>query len=494
MCGTWCPAFLYDARLGGNTVSIQQTNGLSLILRLKIHSSSAFSEVASAIGEAGGDIIAVDVIHVGKDHVIRDITVNVHNEAHRERVVESLSRRPGIQVINVSDRTFLMHLGGKIEVQPKLPVKNRDDLSRVYTPGVARICEEIHRDPSKAFQLTIKRNTVAVVSDGTAVLGLGDIGPEAALPVMEGKAMLFKQFAGVDAFPICLNTKDPDEIVAIVKAIAPAFGGINLEDISSPRCFEIEERLREELDIPVFHDDQHGTAVVFLAGLLNAVKIVGKRMEDLRVVVCGIGAAGIACTRILQAAGVQNIIGVDKAGIIEKNKAYDNPMWAWYAQHSNPEGRTGDLAAAIKGADVFLGVSGPGVLKVEHLKSMARDPIVFAMANPIPEIAPEEAEPYVRVLATGRSDYPNQINNVLCFPGIFRGALKARAREINEEMKLAAAHAIASCVPEDQLNEQYIVPTAFNTNVVKAVSRAVTEAAYRTGVARRESPHAFPGI
>ncbi|GMA50566.1 hypothetical protein GCM10025857_19230 [Alicyclobacillus contaminans] len=356
------------------------------------------------------------------------------------------------------------------------------------------MCEEIHRDPSKAFQLTIKRNTVAVVTDGTAVLGLGDIGPEAALPVMEGKAMLFKQFAGVDAFPICLNTKDPDEIVAIVKAIAPAFGGINLEDISSPRCFEIEQRLREELDIPVFHDDQHGTAVVLLAGLLNAVKIVDKRMEDLHVVVCGIGAAGIACTRILQAAGVKNIIGVDRAGIIEQNRSYDNPMWDWYAKHSNPEGRTGDLAAAIDGADVFIGVSGPGVLKVEHLKRMARDPIVFAMANPIPEIAPEEAEPYVRILATGRSDYPNQINNVLCFPGIFRGALKARARDINEQMKLAAAHAIAGCVQESQLNEQYIIPSVFNAEVVKAVSRAVTEAAYQTGVARRESPHAIPGL
>lgn len=473
-------------------MSIQQTNGLSLILRLKIHSSSAFSEVATAIGEAGGDIIAVDVIHVGKDDVIRDITVNVHNEAHRERVVEALSRRKGIQVINVSDRTFLVHLGGKIEVQPKTPVKNRDDLSRVYTPGVARVCQEIHSDPSKAFQLTIKRNTVAVVTDGTAVLGLGDIGPEAALPVMEGKAMLFKQFADVDAFPICLDTKDPDEIVSIVKAISPAFGGINLEDISSPRCFEIERRLREELNIPVFHDDQHGTAVVLLAGLLNAVKIVDKRMEDLRVVVCGIGAAGIACTKMLQAAGVKDVIGVDRAGIIERNRTYENVMWDWYAKNTNPQDRTGDLSAAIEGADVFIGVSGPGVLKVEHLKKMARDPIVFAMANPIPEIAPEDAEPHVRILATGRSDYPNQINNVLCFPGIFRGALRARASDINESMKLAAAYAIASCVPEDQLNEQYIIPSVFNNTVVKAVSKAVTEAAYKSGVARRESPLVQP--
>jgi malate dehydrogenase (oxaloacetate-decarboxylating) len=468
-------------------VSISQTTGLSLILRLEISNNAAFSEVASAIGEAGGDIIAVDVIHVGKESVIRDITVNVHNEAHRSRVEESLAKREGIKVINVSDRTFLVHLGGKIEIRAKTPVKNRDDLSRVYTPGVAKVCTAIQEDPSKAFQLTIKRNTVAVVSDGTAVLGLGDIGPEAAMPVMEGKAMLFKQFGDVDAFPICLNTKDTDEIVNIVKAIAPGFGGINLEDISSPRCFEIEERLRKELDIPVFHDDQHGTAVVLLAGLLNAVKIVGKRLSDLHVVVCGIGAAGVACSKILMAAGVKNIIGVDRHGIIENGGVYENPMWDWYAKHTNPEGRKGGLFEAIRGADVFIGVSGPGVLKVEHLKAMAKDPIVFAMANPIPEIAPEEAEPHVRILATGRSDYPNQINNVLCFPGIFRGALDARASDINEEMKLAAAEAIANCVSENELNEQYIIPSVFNKQVVKAVSRAVTEAAVRTGVARRES-------
>jgi malate dehydrogenase (oxaloacetate-decarboxylating) len=476
---------------GGIAVALYQPTGLSLILRLEIDSSAAFSEIATAIGEAGGDIIAVDTIHVGKDRVIRDVTVNVHNDAHREQVVQALSRRPGIRVINVSDRTFLLHLGGKIEIQAKTPVKNRDDLSRVYTPGVARVCEAIRDDTSKSFQLTIRRNTVAVVTDGTAVLGLGDVGPEAALPVMEGKAMLFKQFADVDAFPICLNTKDTEEIIRIVKAIAPSFGGINLEDISSPRCFEIEERLRKELDIPVFHDDQHGTAVVMLAGLLNAVKIVGKRLEDLHVVVCGIGAAGVACTRILLAAGVKNIIGVDRHGIIESGREYENPIWQWYAEHTNPEGRRGDLAAAIDGADVFIGVSGPGVLKVEHLKRMAKDPIVFAMANPTPEISPEEAEPYVRILATGRSDYPNQINNVLCFPGIFRGALDARASDINEEMKLAAAHALAACVPENQLNEQYIIPSVFNKQVVKAISRAVAEAAYRTGVARREPRHTF---
>lgn len=466
-------------------MALQATTGLSLVLRLKIDNGAAFAEVAAAIGEAGGDIIGVDVIHVRRDYVIRDITVNVHNDAHKELVVSALEKRQGISVVNVSDRTFLVHLGGKIEVTAKSPVKNRDDLSRVYTPGVAKICEAVHEDPAKAFQLTIKRNTVAVVTDGTAVLGLGDIGPEAALPVMEGKAMLFKQFAGVDAFPICLNTKDPDEIVRTVKAIAPVFGGINLEDISSPRCFHIEERLRQELDIPVFHDDQHGTAVVLLAGLMNAVKIVGKRMEDLHVVVNGIGAAGVACTKMLMAAGVKNIIGVDKQGIIEAGKHYDNFMWDWYSSHSNPEQRIGKMDDAIAGADVFVGVSGPGALTVEHIKRMARDPIVFAMANPIPEIAPEEAEPYVRIMATGRSDYPNQINNVLCFPGIFRGALDARATDINEAMKLAAAEAIAGCVENHELNEQYIIPSVFNKKVVSAVSHAVSEAARISGIARK---------
>ncbi|WP_430734268.1 NAD-dependent malic enzyme [Fodinisporobacter ferrooxydans] len=463
-----------------------------MILRLELENSiTTFGQVASAIGETGGDIIAVDVIHVGKSHVTRDVTVNVFDRAHGQKVVKALDSKPGIKVVNVSDRTFLVHIGGKIEVNSKVPVKNRDDLSRVYTPGVARVCQAIHEDPSKAYQLTIKRNTVAVVSDGTAVLGLGDIGPEAAMPVMEGKAMLFKQLAQVDAFPICLNSKDPDEIVAIVKAIAPAFGGINLEDISSPRCFEIEERLKKELDIPVFHDDQHGTAVVLLAGLLNAVKLVGKRLEDLKVVVCGIGAAGIACTRMILSAGVKQVIGVDRAGIINRNEEYTNSMWTHYAQFTNPDNLTGSLAEAIQGADVFIGLSGPGVLKIEHVKSMAKDPIVFAMANPNPEIDPEDAEPYVRVLATGRSDYPNQINNVLCFPGIFRGALDSRATCINEEMKLAAAQAIASVVSDEELHEQYIIPSVFNKKVVKAVRDAVVKAANRTGVARKEIRNIF---
>lgn len=468
-------------------MAIQHTTGLSLIFRLELeNTSTTFGQLASTIGESGGDIVAVDVISVQKDKVVRDLTVNVVNREHGYKLTEALNKHEGIRVVNVSDRTFLMHIGGKIEVNSKIRVKNRDDLSRVYTPHVARVCQAIHEDPSKAYQLTIKRNTVAVVSDGTAVLGLGDIGPYAAMPVMEGKAMLFKQFAGVDAFPICLDTKDPDEIVRIVKSIAPAFGGINLEDISSPRCFDIERRLQEELDIPVFHDDQHGTAVVLLAALLNAAKVVQKQLGDLKVVVVGIGAAGVASTKMMQLAGVREIVGVDRVGVLSRSQSYENPMWQWYAQNTNPNEITGNLADAIRDADVFVGLSGPGVLTIEHIQTMAKDPIVFAMANPAPEIEPEVAEPYVRVMATGRSDYPNQINNVLCFPGIFKGALGCRASTINEEMKLAAARAIASSVGDDEVSEHYIIPSVFNKKVAEAVSQAVMEAAYESGVARRE--------
>ncbi len=324
---------------------------MSIILRLEIDKSLAhFGGILSSISAAGGDIVAIDVIKVSKQRTVRDITVNVYDQAHAQQVVDVVSRLAGVKLINVSDRTFLVHLGGKLEVQPKMPIKNREELSRVYTPGVARVCQAIAEDPSKAFSLTIKRNTVAVVSDGSAVLGLGDVGPYAAMPVMEGKAMLFKQLAGVDAFPICLDTKDTEEIIRIVKAIAPAFGGINLEDISAPRCFEIEERLKEELDIPVFHDDQHGTAVVMLAGLLNALKLVGKRLDEIKVVVCGIGAAGTACTKMLLSAGVQNIIGVDRDGAIVRGKRYDNPMWNWYAERTNPDNVSGSLSDVIEGA------------------------------------------------------------------------------------------------------------------------------------------------
>ncbi|MBP1989013.1 NAD-dependent malic enzyme [Paenibacillus eucommiae] len=458
----------------------------SIIIRLEIDKTKvSFGEVVNAISKARGDVVAIDVIHAGQIMTTRDITVNL-SEFGSDRIRQELEQVPGLRVVNISDSTFLVHLGGKIEIQPKLPIKNRDDLSKVYTPGVARVCMAIHEDKSKAYSLTIKRNTVAVISDGTAVLGLGDIGPEAAMPVMEGKAMLFKQLAGVDAFPICLETKDVEEIIRTIKAIAPAFGGINLEDISSPRCFEIEKRLQEELDIPVFHDDQHGTAVVVLAGLLNSLKVVGKNISSIRVVVMGIGAAGVACCKILLAAGVQDLVAVDRQGaIVSGGGPYANPMWNWLAEHSNPNRMVGTLSDVIAGADVFVGVSGPGLLKVEDVQKMAADPIVFAMANPEPEIDPEVAEPYVRVLATGRSDFPNQINNVLVFPGIFRGALDCQAKIITEEMKLAAARAIASVVTEEELNEQYIIPSIFNDKVVQLVRNEVIRAAIETGEARR---------
>ncbi len=462
--------------------------GTSMIIRLQMDKKQVtFGEVAGAIGDGGGDVVAIDVIHASPEHTIRDLTVNLP-EKMRDAVLQAVEALPGVKVVNVSDRTFLAHLGGKIEIMAKSPVKNREDLSHVYTPGVAKVCMAIHEDPQKAFTLTIKRNTIAVVSDGTAVLGLGDIGPRAAMPVMEGKAMLFKQFAGVDAFPICLDTKDTEEIIRTVKLIAPAFGGINLEDIGSPRCFEIERRLTEELDIPVFHDDQHGTAVVVLAGLLNALSIVGKKLEDAKIVVLGIGAAGSACVKMLLSAGARNLIAVDRCGALHKAEKYDNETWDWIADNCNPNGETGQLEHVIAGADVFVGVSRPNLLTLDHIKSMAPDPIVFAMANPDPEIDPELAEEHVRVMATGRSDFPNQINNVLCFPGMFRGALDCRASVINEEMKVAAAQAIASVVEDDELNEQYIIPSVFNDKVVDRIRDAVVKAALRTGVARRTPP------
>lgn len=458
----------------------------NIVLRLEMDKdSTTFGRIATAIGAAGGDIVAVDVSGTSKTTTIRDLTVNISETHRKELIVSALNKLPGVHVLQVSDQTFLMHLGGKIEVTPKMTIKTRDDLSRVYTPGVANVSMAIYEEPSRAHTLTIKRNTIAVVSDGTAVLGLGNIGPLAAMPVMEGKAMLFKQLAGVDAFPICLDTQDTEEIIATIKRIAPAFGGINLEDISSPRCFEIERRLIEELDIPVFHDDQHGTAVVLLAGILNAVKLAGKRLPDCKVVLNGVGAAGIACTKILLAAGVTNIIGVDRAGALVSGRDYEHEAWNWYAGHTNPEREQGVLSDVITGADIFIGVSAPGVLKADDIRKMAKDPIVFAMANPTPEIAPEEAEGLVRVMATGRSDYPNQINNVLCFPGLFRGVLDCRASRVTEEMKLAAAHAIASVVTEEELNEYYIIPSVFNPHVAEKVKEAVIQAAYASGVARR---------
>jgi malate dehydrogenase (oxaloacetate-decarboxylating) len=456
----------------------------SVTLRVEYpNRAGSLGKIFTAIGEAEGDVGAVDIVQQG-ERSVRDITVNARDSEHGQQLADAVDALPEVQVLGFSDRTFLVHVGGKIEVKPKMSVRTRDALSMAYTPGVARVCQAIAEDPKQVFNLTVKRNTIAVVSDGTAVLGLGDVGPEAAMPVMEGKAMLFKEFADVDAYPICLDTTDTEEIIATIKNIAPGFGGINLEDISSPRCFEIEERLQEELDIPVFHDDQHGTAVVVLAALHNALKIVGKEMENLKVVVNGVGASGSACVKILLSAGVKNIIGCDSKGIVHPEREDLAPMERWVAENTNPEGITGGLSEAIVGADLFLGLSVPDVLTVEHLDSMAEDPIVFAMANPDPEIAPEEAEGRARIMATGRSDYPNQINNTLCFPGIFRGALDARARRMNEEMKLAAARALAEVIPEEDLSEDYIIPSVFDERIVPTMAEVVAEAARDSGAAR----------
>jgi malate dehydrogenase (oxaloacetate-decarboxylating) len=466
----------------------------SQTVRLELrHRPGLLGKVTTAISRAGADIGAIDLVNLGADVRVRDVTFNARDDHHAEAIVNRLQGIPGVRVVNASDRTFLMHLGGKIEVRGRVPVKTRDDLSMAYTPGVARVCLAIRDDPEKAFSLTIKQNSVAVVTDGTAVLGLGDIGPRAAMPVMEGKALLFKSFANVDAYPICLDTKDPDEIVLIVRALAPGFGGINLEDISAPRCFEIEARLRKELDIPVFHDDQHGTAVVVLASLLNALRVVKKRLENVRVVFAGAGASAIATARLLMAVGCRRIVACDQAGLIYRGRSENmNPAKAWLAEHTNRRRRRGSLGDALENADVFIGLSGPGVAGRREIGRMARDPIVFAMANPVPEVRPEEVRRLVRVMATGRSDYPNQINNVLCFPGFFRGLLDVRSREVNEAMKIAAAHAIASIVRADELAEDYIVPSVFDRRVVAAVAQAVAGAAARTGAARRHSRPARP--
>ncbi len=467
---------------------VTPSEGYSITLRLKLaNKPGTLGRVTSAIGEAGGNIGAIDIAEVGNNQIVRDITVAAGNDVHAREIVEIVKAVEGVTFINVSDRTFLLHLGGKIEVKSKIPIQTRADLSRAYTPGVARVCMAIAEDKNKVFNLTIKRNTVAVVTDGSAVLGLGNIGPEAALPVMEGKAMLFKEFAGIDAFPICLATQDTEEIISAVKAISPGFGGINLEDIAAPRCFEIEARLRAELDIPVFHDDQHGTAVVVLAAAINALKVVAKDISQIKVVVSGAGAAGTACAKMLWNAGVRNLIGCDIHGVIHHERTIGmNEGTRWWVENTNKENLKGTIHDVIDGADLFLGVSAPGVLKAEDLLHMARDPIVFALANPVPEIMPEEAEPYATVIATGRSDYPNQINNVLCFPGIFRGALDARATEITEDMKLAAAYAIANIINDDEVAADYIIPSVFNRRVAPAVAAAVEEAARRTGIARRD--------
>ncbi|HCZ47646.1 MAG TPA: NAD-dependent malic enzyme [Gammaproteobacteria bacterium] len=457
----------------------------SITVRLHLDSRPGLlAKALQAVGDQDGDVGAIDIVRADAEHTVRDVTIETLDEAHAERVVAALSQVPGVEVASWSDRTFLLHLGGKIEINSKTPVRTRDQLSMVYTPGVARVCRAIAADPAAAWNLTIKRNTVAVVSDGSAVLGLGNIGPLAAMPVMEGKAQLFKEFAGVDAFPICLDTQDTEAVIAAVTALAPGFGGINLEDIAAPRCFEIERRLQEALDIPVFHDDQHGTAVVLAAAFLNALKLTGKRAEDLKVVVAGVGAAGTACTEILLELGVSNIIGCDRGGALSRTRRDLNSAKQAYLERTNPHDEAGDLHSVLRGADVFIGLSGPNLIGADDLKAMARDPVVFAMSNPDPEIDPQVALPLVAIMATGRSDYPNQINNVLCFPGLFRGALDCRARRVTPNMKLAAARAIAEVIPEQALLPDYIIPSVFDPAVAPAVAEAVKQAARDDGVAR----------
>ena len=448
----------------------------SVIVRLRLFNEvGVLNRVTQKISDLGGNIGAIDIVRPEPDALIRDITIFTHNPEHGEKLVEGLKEIEDVEFISFSDRTFLAHLQGKIEINNRLPLSTRDDLSIAYTPGVARVCTEIHKNPENAYKLTIKGNTVAVVTDGTAVLGLGDIGPKAAMPVMEGKAMLFKQFADIDAWPICLDTTDPEKIISIVKALAPGFGGINLEDISAPRCFEIEERLRNELDIPVFHDDQHGTAVVTTAALINALKLVRKKPQDIKVVVSGAGAAGTACSKMIMHLGVKNLIGCDSKGAIHNQRTDINQSKRWFADNANPDQEQGSLKEVLKGADVFVGVSAPNILDAGDIRNMEKDAIVFAMANPDPEILPEDARPVAAVVATGRSDYPNQINNVLCFPGIFRGALDCRAKTITEEMKLAASHAIAETLDEQHLNPDYIIPTVFDKSVTPKIAAAIAE-------------------
>ncbi len=459
----------------------------SVTIRAEIENRvGMFSRMASAVSHAGGDLGAIDIVRVEKGKIVRDITVNARDEKHEQRIVNCIRKIEGIKVLRVMDRTFSAHEGGKIEIHNKVHVRDREDLSKVYTPGVARVCRDIQEHKDHAYRYTIKGNAVAVVTDGTAVLGLGDIGPEAAMPVMEGKAMIFKEFADIDAFPIALNTKDTEEIIETVKHISTPFGGINLEDISAPRCFEVEMRLRKELDIPVFHDDQHGTAVVVLAGLINVARLLKKDIRNFRVVILGAGAAGIANAKMLSSYGVRDIVVCDRAGALYPGRKADmNAYKAAIAERTNPRRVKGPVSAAMKGANVFLGLAGPRAITAQDIRKMDRNPVLFTLANPDPEIDPEEALPLAKVLATGRSDYPNQINNMLGFPGIFRGLLDVRARGVNEEIKFAAAKAIAHMVKDDELHEDYIIPSGFDRKVVSNVAHAVAEAARKTGLARR---------
>ena len=459
----------------------------SITMRLEYpHAPGWIAKIAAVIASEGGAIGAIDLVHIQRKKSLRDYTVDCASPEQADDILKAVRGIESVDVKWVSDNTFLMHLGGKLEVRSKVPLKTRSDLSMVYTPGVARICNAIQKEPRASFNLTIRKNCIAVVSDGSAVLGLGNIGPAAAMPVMEGKAILFKEFGGVDAFPLCIDTQDPGEIIRFCQMVAPGVGGINLEDIASPKCFQVEDELRKTLEIPVFHDDQHGTAVVVLAGTINALRIFAKKPEDVKLVVSGAGAAGLACTRILQEFGVRQVVVCDRRGAIHRERDIGgNPVKEWLAAETNPDQEKGPLKEVIAGADMFLGLSAPGLLNRSDVERMADNPIIFAMANPTPEIMPEEVEGISAVMATGRSDYPNQINNVLAFPGIFRGALDAGASDINGEMKHVAAGAIASLIGEEELSPDYIIPSVFNRKVSKEVARAVSEAAHRTGVGRR---------
>jgi malate dehydrogenase (oxaloacetate-decarboxylating) len=459
----------------------------SVTMRLEYpHGSGWIAKVSSVIGKENGVISAIDFVRVHGGMSLRDYSIECSSVEHAQKIIDKVKNIEGVSVQSASDDTFLMHLGGKLEINSKVPLKTRADLSMAYTPGVARVCTAIRDDYRSSFNLTIRKNCIAVVSDGSAVLGLGDIGAAAAMPVMEGKAVLFKEFGGVDAFPLCVGSQDSEDIIHLCRLIAPGLGGINLEDISAPRCFYIEEALQRELDIPVFHDDQHGTAIVVLAGLVNALKITKRKPGKMKVVIAGAGAAGIACAKMLKEFGIKNLVVCDSKGSIHRDRRLGkNDAKHWAAEHTNPNGEKGNLKSVIRDADVFIGLSGPGVLTRGDVKKMRKEPIVFAMANPIPEVMPEDVADIVSVMATGRSDYPNQVNNVLAFPGVFRGALDARASEINAVMKRAAAEAIAAAIDDDELSPEYIIPSVFNPKVAKDVAAAVARAAHKTHVARR---------
>ena len=484
-----------DARIQTHSLDEYQSpvSGYQLLLRLRVANQPGnLGKVTTAIGAMGADIGSIDIAEVSPEVIVRDFRIYCADEETARQLVARVAQIPGVEVQHASDRTFQLHRRGKIEVANKVHIRTSAELSHVYTPGVARVSMQIHDNPDAVWSLTIKSNTVAVVTDGTAVLGLGDIGPEAAMPVMEGKSMLFKSFGNIDAWPICLNTKDTEEIIKVVEAISPGFGGILLEDISAPRCFEIEERLKASLDIPVFHDDQHGTAVVVLAALINSLKIVQKRPEDLKVVLLGVGAAGVACAKIMMNFGVKNLIGFDREGAIYEGRLKNmNAAKEWFAQHTNPEGFDGSLTEAMVGADLFLGVSGPRTVTADQVASMDKDAIVMALSNPEPEIMPNLIMGKARIIATGRSDYPNQVNNVLCFPGLFRGAFDAAATKITEEMKIVAARAIAETIPDDQLSEDYILPSVFNPDVALRVAAAVAAEAIRGGYVREKGSRVF---